>query len=391
MNVKQKFLELTSKTYPHGTEHNIFPLLPNFLKSDEFGNLYHQIGENPSTMFTSHLDTASYVDQTVKHVFDGDMIYTDGKSILGADDKAGVVVLLYMIEHNIPGLYFFFVGEERGCIGSRKVASSHKNNPLTHINKVISFDRRGYNSVITHQLSGRSCSNEFAKELSIELNEKSKNLFDKGFEYEPDSTGIYTDSAQFIDIYSECTNISVGYHNEHSHHESQNIEHLRKLCETVVKIDWEILKNYRNQSKFEYDDEDDYYYGIGYSKSYPKTYDYNDFEWDEPKPKQHYTFTILDTEYFGNESDITMDLENDEIVKVKLHPQRIMTERSRISHLLDSLEVDYDDIRWDGNYATITQTDCQDITLTRKEIVEYISNFNDWILTEIKYNRNYNL
>jgi di/tripeptidase len=31
------------------------------------------------------------------------MIYTDGSTILGADDKAGVVVLLSLIEANVTG------------------------------------------------------------------------------------------------------------------------------------------------------------------------------------------------------------------------------------------------------------------------------------------------
>jgi hypothetical protein len=45
------------------------------------------------------------------------MISTDGTTTLGADDT-GVSVLIWMMKHNIPGLYYFFIGEEVGCIGS---------------------------------------------------------------------------------------------------------------------------------------------------------------------------------------------------------------------------------------------------------------------------------
>jgi hypothetical protein len=31
-----------------------------------------------------------------------------------------------MIENKIPGLYYFFLGEEVGCVGSRKVAGVQK-------------------------------------------------------------------------------------------------------------------------------------------------------------------------------------------------------------------------------------------------------------------------
>ena len=170
MNIKETFLKLTERTYPHGTEQDLFSLLPTNLNKDEFGNLYVEIGDNPSTMFTSHLDTASSQIREVNHKFDGNIISTDGSTILGADDKAGVTILMYMIENNVPGLYYFFLGEERGCIGSRKVASQHKREPLPNITKVVSFDRRGTDSIITYQMGGRCCSENFGQSLSDELN-----------------------------------------------------------------------------------------------------------------------------------------------------------------------------------------------------------------------------
>ena len=125
MNIKEKFIELTSRTYPHGTEEDVFPLLNSELQKDEFDNLFIKIGES-DVMFTSHLDTATSILTSVNHVFDGKIIKTDGKTILGADDKAGVAIMLYMIENKIPGLYYFFLGEEVGCIGSKKSCQCSK-------------------------------------------------------------------------------------------------------------------------------------------------------------------------------------------------------------------------------------------------------------------------
>lgn len=192
MNIKEKFISLTSQTYPHGTEHKIFDKLPQNLEMDEFENLFIKIGQS-DVMFTSHLDTATSALCQVKHVFDGNIIKTDGTSILGADDKAGVTIMLNMIENNIPGLYYFFLGEEVGCVGSKKVAQKHKTEKLSYISKVISFDRRGTNSVITFQSSSRCCSEKFANELATQLN-----LAEETFTYKTDPTGIYTDRKSVV-------------------------------------------------------------------------------------------------------------------------------------------------------------------------------------------------
>jgi hypothetical protein len=237
MNIKQKFLQLTAKTYPHGTENELINQLPVGYTEDGLGNFYLKIGDRPSTMFTCHLDTADRSQSKVNHILDGDIIKTDGKSILGADDKAGMVVLLSMIEKKVPGLYYFFVGEERGCVGSSKLSKKWNTTEFSdYITKCISFDRRGTDSVITEQFYGECCSVEFAIELSKRLNAK-----DINFKYQPDPTGIYTDSAQFTSLIKECTNISVGYYSEHTFSERQDIIHLERLCKVVCEIDWETL------------------------------------------------------------------------------------------------------------------------------------------------------
>ena len=144
-----------------------------------------------------------------------------------------MIVLLYMIEKNIPGLYYFFIGEEVGCIGSSDLADELSKDgdvppELKNINKVISFDRRGTDSVITDQFYGNCCSNEFANDLCLKLNNTNH-----GLKMKPDDTGVLTDSAQFMGIIPECTNISVGYYDEHTTKEKQDINHLYRLCKSV--------------------------------------------------------------------------------------------------------------------------------------------------------------
>ena len=237
-DIRSTFLSLTTMTYPHGHESEVLKFLPKDLIKDEFDNYYKIIGKS-ETMFTSHLDTADRKQSKVTIYStekDGDeMFVTDGTSILGADDKAGVSIMLYMMAHNIPGIYYFFDGEERGGIGSNKVASVFESiEHLKGVKRCISFDRRNYYSVITQQLGRECCSDEFATELAKELNKS-------GLKISLDPTGIYTDSASFIDEIAECTNISVGYFSEHTISETQNISFLQRLGKACLDVNWENL------------------------------------------------------------------------------------------------------------------------------------------------------
>ena len=237
-DVRATFLSLVTETYPYGTEEEVMKYMPQDLTKDEYGNYYKIIGDS-DTMFTSHLDTASRTKDEVglvSYTKDNDeFICTDGTSILGADDKSGVAVMLYMMAHEVPGVYFFFYGEERGGIGSGKVAVNHEKYPfLSKMKKCISFDRRNYYSIITAQMSVECCSDEFATSLCDELNKS-------GLKLNLDPTGVFTDSANFTDIIGECTNVSVGYFNEHTHDEVQNITYLEKLAKACVAADWSKL------------------------------------------------------------------------------------------------------------------------------------------------------
>ena len=253
-DVKSTFLSLTTKTYPHGHEEEVLKFLPD-LEIDEVGNYYKIIGEGKQkTMFTCHLDTADreqkstklfecngrvieegYSFRLVKSGVGDEHIYTDGHSILGADDKAGTAVMLYMMAHNVPGIYYFFIGEERGGIGSNALSAIYDRVEfLSEVKHCVSFDRRRTTSVITHQLGRQCCSNEFGQALCDEYNKYGLNL-------SLDTTGVYTDSASLMEDISECTNISVGYYNEHRGTEMLNMTHLIKLAEASVKVNWNEL------------------------------------------------------------------------------------------------------------------------------------------------------
>lgn len=382
MDIKETFLNLTRHTYPHGQEHGLFDLLPQNLEMDEFGNLFIKIGES-DTMFTSHLDTATSANTPVNHVFEGNLIKTDGKSILGADDKAGVTVMMYMIEKGIPGLYYFFLGEEVGCVGSKKVAAIQKEKKIEGINKVISFDRRGTKSVITYQSGERCASDTFGKALSEQLN-----LGDKTFNYDIDPTGVLTDSVQFIKIYSECTNISVGYQFEHTYRETQDIEHLEKLAVACTKVDWNGLPVERDPSKTEYQSYgwgyDDYDYGYssnsriyGYGRncnSYSSASDFN----------QIIEKTWIWDKDFNYLSSFDINTSTKKIVSVDLCEERIKIEKRAIDKLLTSLDLEFVSTNWDGFTLRVIYYKDHSSTCDRNDLIEYLGELDYSKIKNIK-------
>lgn len=374
MNITKKFLQLTSRTYPHGTEQELFHLLPKSLQEDEFGNLFIKIGES-DVMFTSHLDTATKANTEVVHIFDGDIIKTDGTTILGADDKAGVTIMLNMIEKKIPGLYYFFLGEEVGCIGSRKVADVQKVEKIPGINKVISFDRRATSSIITYQSSKRCCSDTFGDALA-----KAFNDVETTFDYKLDKNGVLTDSIQFISIYPECTNISVGYYDEHTFRERQDIAHLTKLAEACLKVDWTSLPVERDPSKIEYDYSwSTYGSDWGYDAWGSSRYDTGNYTnaYADVSNRQGAYRVKTEKSWFYDEtfqflSMIETNVTTGKIVKVELIEERIKYEAKLIEILFKDIELHYTKMEWDGFkcivfYESEHRTECD-----RNDLLDYL-------------------
>ncbi len=93
------------------------------------GNLICTLDGNkfgPTIYFTSHMDTVTPGKGIKPIVKEDGYVYSDGTTILGSDDKAGIAALLEGIrllkENNIPYgkiQFVITVGEESGLVGSR--------------------------------------------------------------------------------------------------------------------------------------------------------------------------------------------------------------------------------------------------------------------------------
>jgi hypothetical protein len=195
------------------------------------------------TLFVAHVDTVHRKEGPNKIKQTNTHWYADGAA-LGADDGAGVAMLMHLLHAGVHAYYIFTQGEECGGIGATFLAKTQRE-LLSEFDRAIAFDRRGIDSVITHQGRGRCCSDVFADALSAALNA------DDTLMYLPDSTGVYTDTAEFIEDIPECTNISVGYYHEHSDKESLDILHFTALAARVARIDWDSLPTDRDPTVVE--------------------------------------------------------------------------------------------------------------------------------------------
>lgn len=216
------------------TEHNFrkyFLLNLPDMWEDNWGNLHCVIankqGEWPQVIWSSHTDTVHDEDGYQKIQYKQGVVSLapgETSNCLGADCTVGVWIMREMILAGIPGHYIFHWGEERGCKGSGDVV---KHNPeyFKHAKAVIAFDRKGNGSVITHQKSLRTCSDIFADSLAAMLPR----------EYKKDDTGVYTDSAEYAELVSECTNLSVGFKREHHENESLDLSVPVKLLTSILK------------------------------------------------------------------------------------------------------------------------------------------------------------
>lgn len=245
------FLEMLTYRRPHGSEHERkfaedFLLPQGVMMCGHTNNYIIDVGENPDTLFSSHIDTVHRDSGYQKIHYDTgiNQVFKTDNQPLGADDAAGVWLMLEMLKEKVPGRYVFHVGEERGGIGSNALVDLRPDF-LEPVKRAVAFDRRGVTNVITHQAGGRCASDAFATELSAQLNRSI------GMKYAPCDSGIFTDTANFTHIIPECTNLSVGYESEHSPKETQNVRHLLLLRDALLRVNWNDLPVERDPNEIE--------------------------------------------------------------------------------------------------------------------------------------------
>lgn len=228
----------------------------------EEGAVFAQIGttEDCATLFSCHMDSvhdsrveelqALAFDPQYQHItLDTVAVNTTPKgkdptwvtrrvgSCLGADDGAGVWLMLKMMEAGVKGGYMFHRGEERGCVSSAAMARKQEK-WLSQWKAAIAFDRPKDFEVITHQGSVECASDEYGKALAEALSANP----DDELKFNTSSNGGTTDTRQYRGIIPECINVGVGYFHHHTADEYVDYAHLKALMEQCCKLDWKALE-----------------------------------------------------------------------------------------------------------------------------------------------------
>jgi hypothetical protein len=220
-------------------------------EGDKEGAVAHQL-------FSCHIDTMHdctkkgepwlqkiEYDANFGHIFLASEDKKQG-NCLGADDGAGVWIMLEMISAGVPGNYLFHVGEERGFIGANAMYWNRKD-WLSSFKHAIAFDRPVAHDVVTTQGGQRCCSDAFSDALAKALNDASPGLTMAGRK-----AGGVTDTSKYTSLISECTNVGVGYWQQHGPNETLDYGHLVRLRDACIRVDWTTLPVERDPKAYDF-------------------------------------------------------------------------------------------------------------------------------------------
>ncbi|MEW5946989.1 MAG: M20/M25/M40 family metallo-hydrolase [bacterium] len=144
--MKETFIELVKLDSPSGGEREVQEYLAGVLKpyaewieedsaagrtGGNCGNLFAYVKGNregaPTILLNAHTDNVEPC-RGVRPVVEGGVVRSDGSTVLGADDKAGVSIVVEIVraleERGVPHgglLLLFTVSEEKGLMGSRRL------------------------------------------------------------------------------------------------------------------------------------------------------------------------------------------------------------------------------------------------------------------------------
>ena len=192
-------------------------------------------------------------------------VLPENKSVgcLGADDGAGLAVMLNLLATGTIGGYCFTTGEEVGGVGASDVLDQAESF-LKQYSYSIEIDRRGETDMVYEQSVGECASKDFAQWLCDSLN----------MGHKPSDKGSYTDVATFAEVIPENVNIASGYINAHSADEQVSLPYLDNLAKAIKGLDWSKAKVTRKAGDFNLP----VYTRGGYSggRYYGYDYGYND-------------------------------------------------------------------------------------------------------------------
>lgn len=183
----------------------------------------------------AHLDTV--FQSNAYRVYPNEIYYDQEKRImwspqgLGADDRAGVMAILKIIQDGFLPHIIFTTDEEWGCLGAQALIREFPQCPFKEAKMLIQLDRKGISECVFYGCDNTSFVG-----------------FIEQFGFETDF-GTYTDITVLGPTWNiAAVNLSVGYFDEHQETERLSITALEQ---TIVKVE-EILRNHAEAPFFLY-------------------------------------------------------------------------------------------------------------------------------------------
>jgi hypothetical protein len=117
-----------------------------------------------------------------------------------------------------------------------------------------------------------------------------------GGAFKPCDSGVFTDTANYVDVIGECTNLSVGYFRQHGPMEHTNLSFAASLRDALVSADWAKLVFERKPGE----EDPDWQWGRGWEDDKYGTYVPRKDRKDAPPYGDHET-RLDDMEQFVRE------------------------------------------------------------------------------------------
>jgi tripeptide aminopeptidase len=187
--------------------------LADYQYIDKKGNLlgYVQCGDGPVILLSAHMDTYERIESD-REIIEEATILRSSKGILGADDRAGIAIILEVLSRvhqtNFNGTikFAFTVEEEIGLLGATAIDPEF----MEDVDRAIVVDRRGTRDIVTSSWG-----------IIPFCNEEYGQLFEKAAQLAgmPDwkvTEGGSSDARVFAEMGIQSVNLSAGYGDEHT-------------------------------------------------------------------------------------------------------------------------------------------------------------------------------
>ena len=177
---------------------------------------------NTLVCINAHTDTVQHKeDMNVKKfiLYDWmkDAFHTNGRAMLGGDDKCGVAVALTLAAHtNLPMKIVLTTGEEAGSTGAHALDKKH----FDDVAFTFTVDRMHGNDLIS-EYCGLPCAPDTFVKKFIEMSAAIGTNF-------KETNGSYADT-YILCKYKPAVNLSSGYYNPHSRNDFVIVEELYKV------------------------------------------------------------------------------------------------------------------------------------------------------------------